>query len=160
MSNFNFQLGFNWPATPQSGALPLKLALQTFDGTTQSGPNYNFTPQSDYVCFNALNMTSGANIKDYTITGGSITFSPVGSQPADSPFNLTSLQIGELGQAIGMTQSDPTLNGSGPYWAPVVPLMQVYNPGTYSFTVTLLVQKGSAQQTFVIDPEMIIESAG
>jgi hypothetical protein len=161
MADYNFDIAFDWNVLPDvNGQLPLNIGLVTFNQPPQYGTQYTFHT-TDSFCFNGYNQTSGATPASHSITGGSITFIPAVKQAASSPIGVTPLAISPF-VSTGTGPSDVFPGTDYPQFCPVVPLQQVSAQGDFWFTVSLNVQQASdgTIKTFVIDPEMVVESAG
>ena len=176
---YNYEFGFDWNSTANPAGSPFPLTLEGILRASQkfsSPPNPALTLQKqDVFCIDVCNKTSGANSADYSINEATITFKAKdNSQTVASPFNqtgslpliqpstpiyLTQFTVGSLGVASGSTENNPVYGGqSFPAWTPVFQLLQTNTAGSFSFSVTLIVQgPGGTKAFFCPDPEMIVE---
>lgn len=161
MANFNYELGFDWNLPPF-----LKWDRLFFpDGKSQNHDQGTHLTVGDLVCFNVINLTSGAGTKDYSIASeSSIIFRPRKSdQPASSPFQEKTLVFNFSGEAtgIGGPGTSGLGDGSYPFWAPVVSLTPIENSGFFEFIAVMTISgPGGWKKTFIVDPEMIVGSVG
>jgi hypothetical protein len=123
----------------------------------------------DTIGFNVFNVTNEPT-GTFTVTEGKITFqNAVNDQDDTSPFSTTSLDIPQS----GTTATGPSVTFSGiqsnqvpvsnPATFPVFtgPTNQtVANTGRFLMHASLTVLGPNGKQTFIVDPEMVVGSAG
>lgn len=126
----------------------------------------------ELIRFNVYNVTSGATLSDYSISGAEITFTNAlkGNESNPCPFDSSAqvvtgggfgrITIGPLGLTTSKGQS--TIFGPNlPLWSNLVGVdLPVKNKGKFLMTIALIVQGASGlPRTFVVDPEMIVGGA-
>ena len=165
MANYSWDLGFDLGAVQQTGQSYLEtgfVALLTTGHVVTAPVNLQV---GDIISFNAFNVSNSliSGAADWSISDGVITFSngEIG-QTTTSPFEDQSLFIS--GMSAQGSGASTVFSGGAETVFPVFPnaaaSQTIVNAGKYLMTVTLNVQSGSEQRTFVVDPEMVVGSVG
>jgi hypothetical protein len=166
MTAYVFDIGFDWNGSTcqETGKPYLDCGFVPY--ATQTGPERGLQV-GDTIGFNGFNKTSGATLataNSYQITGGTISFQAENTtQAIQSPFEITTFDISNLGQA---TRTGPSqffgMNTQFPCWWPVLAPQSIVNNGSFQFSVSLTVQgpDGSTKTFLCPDPEMIVGGAG
>jgi hypothetical protein len=176
MTQYNFQLGFNWNSEPKEDPAHLRkhfpLQLVRVGGQVLKKGPYPFLAGVDSVCFDEFNVTEGADLSQCSIVGGAVKF--ILESFAGTPFNIDELKISNIGRASLLEHVDGTLftdvaAGDYPFWS-VVPLMQFTNrskangPYHFKFEIEIIVEgivNGEVEKRlFFHDPEMIVDGVG
>lgn len=168
---FVWDLGFDFAAIQGSNTESyLPSGFVTLSGGKPAAPRI---PRNELIRFNVYNLSSGATLEGYSISGIDITFTNAlkGQEGNPCPFdNLTPVVYGDgfarikrdsLGRAQGWGTSS-MFGHNLPLWDGILGVdLPVKKDGKFLMTVALIVQGANVlPRTFVVDPEMIIGGAG
>jgi hypothetical protein len=163
MATYVWHLGFDFGAIRESDTtsyLQNGFVLHTAGGSMLAVPmNLQINDTIDFSLFNLTTLSSENDMSDYSIVGGSITFSAAqANQGANSPFSSSHISIASHA-ATGLIGQSLVFDGNFQKW-PLVDTETIINSGKFLMTIALIVQGPSGpQRTFVVDPEMIVGGA-
>jgi hypothetical protein len=164
MSNtYVWHLGFDINAAQSSDGtsyLQNGFVQHTLGGSIFAAPvDLQVNDTIDFSLFNLTSLSSSNEMNDFSIVGGTITFSAAQTnQVAASPFSVTQIPI-EPRAATSITGPSLVFDGEFQKW-PLVDSRTIANNGRFLMTVALIVQgPDGPQRTFVVDPEMIVGGA-